>query len=190
MLSFLLSISEQKYHDRIYYIYENFEQELLNYTSIKLQRVYEEKIHSLREDTEDIVYNTLAIIALNIKDIDFTRPYDEIRAYVYTILNREIYDYYVREEFIAEFGDSNACSDEEWLERINIHEENEFIKDAIRSLPEPYNSTLYLRYVEKLSVEEIAKITKRAPSTVYSRLSNGKRLLEAYLKEKGMKIDK
>ena len=44
MLSFLLSISEQKYHDRIYYIYENFEQELLNYTSIKLQRVYEEKI--------------------------------------------------------------------------------------------------------------------------------------------------
>lgn len=40
-----------------------------------------------------------------------------------------------------------------------------------------------------MSVEQIAKIANRAPSTIYSRLTTGKDLLEVYLKNKGVKIN-
>lgn len=190
MLSFLLSIIEQEYHDQIIYVYKTFEQELLNYTESKLQYAYREKVHSLKEDTEDIVYNALATIALSIKDVDFDRSYAEIRAYVYTILNREMYDYYAYEDQIIELDNDTVYStDDDFVQKLIIEEENRFIKNAIRALPEPYDSTLYLRYIEKMSVEQIAKITNKAPSTIYSRLATGKDLLEVYLKNKGVKIN-
>lgn len=190
MLSFLLSIIGQEYHDQIIYVYKTFEQELLNYTESKLQYAYREKVHSLKEDTEDIVYNALATIALSIKDVDFDRSYAEIRAYVYTILNREMYNYYAYEDQITELDNDIVYStDDDFVQKLMIEEENRFIKNAIRALPEPYDSTLYLRYIEKMSVEQIAKIANRAPSTIYSRLTTGKDLLEVYLKNKGVNIN-
>lgn len=190
MLNFILSITPIDVHDKILYIYETFEQELLNYTSTRLYLYYESKVHSIKEDTEDIVYNTLAEIALNINRIDLNRPKGEIRAYVYTILKRIMYDYFNYEEPMIDIDTIDLPSDDfNFTQKIINDYENEIAKEAIRSLPEPYNTTLYLRYVENMKVEEIAKITNKAQSTIYSRLTKGKDLLEVYLKNKGVKIN-
>ena len=190
MLNFILSITPIDAHDKILYIYETFEQELLNYTSTRLYLYYESNVHSIKEDTEDIVYNTLAEIALNINRIDLNRPKGEIRAYVYTILKRIMYDYFNYEEPMIDIDTIDLPSDDfNFTQKIINDYENEIVKEAIRSLPEPYNTTLYLRYVENMKVEEIAKITNKAQSTIYSRLTTGKDLLEVYLKNKGLKIN-
>ena len=101
-----------------------------------------------------------------------------------------MYNYYAYEYQITELDNDIVYStDDDFVQKLMIEEENRFIKNAIRSLPEPYDSILYLRYIEKMSVEQIAKITNKAQSTIYSRLTTGKDLLEVYLKNKGLKIN-
>lgn len=101
-----------------------------------------------------------------------------------------MYNYYAYEYQITELNNDIVYStDDDFVQKLMIEEENRFIKNAIRALPEPYDSILYLRYIEKMSVEQIAKISNRAPSTIYSRLTTGKDLLEVYLKNKGVTIN-
>lgn len=51
------------------------------------------------------------------------------------------------------------------------------VEMELRSLPEPYRTTVILRDLEELSCEEIAKITRAAAGTVRSRLARGRQAL-------------
>jgi RNA polymerase sigma-70 factor (ECF subfamily) len=51
------------------------------------------------------------------------------------------------------------------------------VEVELRSVPEPYRTTVILRYLEELSCEEIAKITRAPAGTVRSRLTRGRQAL-------------
>lgn len=64
-------------------------------------------------------------------------------------------------------------------------ENQHFLIDTVKQLPEKYRVVIHLFYYEELSVEEIAKITQSRASTVRTRLTRARRLLKGLLDEKG-----
>ncbi len=66
-----------------------------------------------------------------------------------------------------------------------IGNENQLLIEIVKQLPEKYRVVIHLFYYEELSIKEIAKITKSKASTVRTRLTRARRLLQSWLKEKG-----
>ena len=64
-------------------------------------------------------------------------------------------------------------------------DENQLLIDIVKQLPEKYRVVIHLFYYEDLSIKEIAKITKSQASTVRTRLTRARRLLQRWLKEEG-----
>jgi RNA polymerase sigma-70 factor (ECF subfamily) len=74
-----------------------------------------------------------------------------------------------------------------------IHEEIKLhVEQELRSVPEPYRTTVILRDLEEMSYEEIAEITEVSLGTVKSRLTRGRdalrQRLTAYVREVGPQI--
>ncbi len=57
------------------------------------------------------------------------------------------------------------------------------VLEAIMNLPEKYKDLIYLHYYEGYSVEEIAALMKKNPSTLRSRLGRAREILKKYLEE-------
>lgn len=55
------------------------------------------------------------------------------------------------------------------------------VLDAVLALPEKYRITIYLHYYEGYTAPEIAKITRRTVSGVYTLLARGKTMLKEAL---------
>ncbi len=66
-----------------------------------------------------------------------------------------------------------------------VIDENQRLIDIVKQLPEKYRVVIHLFYYEDLSIKEIAKITKSQASTVRTRLTRARRLLQRWLKEEG-----
>lgn len=65
-------------------------------------------------------------------------------------------------------------------------EDEEEIKNTLQlvlDLPNKYKISIYLYYYEGLSTEEIAKHTKKSPSTIRTHLQRGRNLLKIRLEE-------
>lgn len=60
-------------------------------------------------------------------------------------------------------------------------EQNELLTEVLK-LPEKYKTVIYLYYYEEYSIKEISKILKSNESTIGTRLSRGKSILEDKLK--------
>lgn len=60
-------------------------------------------------------------------------------------------------------------------------EQNEILSEVL-NLPEKYKTVIYLHYYEDYSIKEISKILKTNESTIGTRLSRGKSILENKLK--------
>jgi RNA polymerase sigma-70 factor, ECF subfamily len=55
------------------------------------------------------------------------------------------------------------------------------VREAIRSLAAPYREVTVLRYLEQLTVDEIAEVTGQRPNTVEVKLHRARRQLEQLL---------
>ena len=64
-------------------------------------------------------------------------------------------------------------------------DENQRLIDIVKQLPEKYRVVIHLFYYEELSIKEIAKITKSKASTVRTRLTRARKLLQRWLNEEG-----
>ncbi len=67
--------------------------------------------------------------------------------------------------------------------QVSIPEPDRTVYAAVLSLPASYRTVIHLYYFEGLSVSEIAAACGCAPGTIKSRLSRGRDLLRASLKE-------
>ena len=67
--------------------------------------------------------------------------------------------------------------------QVSIPEPDRTVYAAVLSLPASYRTVIHLYYFEGLSVSEIATACGCAPGTIKSRLSRGRDLLRASLKE-------
>lgn len=59
--------------------------------------------------------------------------------------------------------------------------DQQYVLDAVLSLPAKYKDTIYLYYFEGYSAKEIAKILKRSENTIFSLLSRGRSMLKDIL---------
>lgn len=83
---------------------------------------------------------------------------------------------------LTSFWNKNRTGDDVLL-LISQGETNEStnqneVMEAILNLPEKYKDLVYLHYYEGYSIEEIAKMMGKNPSTLRSRLSRAKSLLK------------
>lgn len=74
------------------------------------------------------------------------------------------------------------------LELVSDHKESSLItslslKEAIKTLRQPYRTVIILYYYEDLSIAQIAKITNATTVTVKQRLSRARKQLREVLKE-------
>lgn len=63
------------------------------------------------------------------------------------------------------------------------HEQGEYLKGAMRQIPEEQRETILLRFQEGMSLEEIAAVTHAPLSTVKSRLYRGLEAMAGLVKE-------
>ena len=174
------------------YLYSTYKVDMLTYTVHILRTKYSNVFHSPKHDAEDIVSNAFWKVFRNIDMIDRDRSEAEIKAYLFTVLNHQIYDHCRRSKstvFIDDVENYLSDDEEDVLERIATSQENELVKRAIARLPEPYSSTLTLHYLTGESPKEISKLLGVSASTVYARICEGKRKLLIYLKEEGVNVD-
>lgn len=78
---------------------------------------------------------------------------------------------------MEEISDPALCGTEERLTTILT------LKDAVKSLKQPYRTAVILFYYENLSVLKIAQITETTPAAVKKRLSRARNMLKELLKE-------
>lgn len=83
--------------------------------------------------------------------------------------------YRVHNDALLLFAEGDACENTEYTE----------VMEAVFNLPEKYKDLVYLHYYEGYSIEEIAKVTGKKPSTLRSRLSKAKTLLRKQCREGG-----
>lgn len=84
----------------------------------------------------------------------------------------------------SSFFRRNTLPLEDYIEILDFPtQEASGIFEAVLALPEKYRIVIHLFYYEDYSVSEIADILKLSPGNVKTRLSRGRNLLRAELKE-------
>lgn len=66
-------------------------------------------------------------------------------------------------------------------EAASLDNEQQYVLDAVLSLPLKYKDAIYLYYFEGYSAKEIANILKKSEGTVFSLLSRGRVMLKEIL---------
>jgi len=135
-------------------------------------------------------------IALDITQDTFTKTWeylsagkeiDNMRAFLYQVARNAIIDWSRKKksesldaltETGLEFG-----SDDEVKQTENSIDAKQAAK-LIDDLPDKYRDILYFRYVEDLSVQEIADITGERENTVSVRVHRGVKLIEELFNKK------
>lgn len=62
-------------------------------------------------------------------------------------------------------------------------EEENWVIDVVKQLPQKYRVVIHLFYYEELSIEEISHVLKTKPSTVRTQLTRARKRLKELLKE-------
>ncbi|MGH9374994.1 MAG: RNA polymerase sigma factor [Terriglobia bacterium] len=144
-------------------------------------------------DAADVVQNVFIKIIRGIKQF---HKNSSLKTWIYRIAVHEALNYkrsWFRRRRREVFSlDDEPCDDRSIggpgctqpqtpYELLEQSERGEIVARALRSLAEPYRTTVLLREVEDLSYEEIAGIVGVAEGTVKSRLKRGRDLLRRKL---------
>ncbi len=137
-------------------------------------------------DAEDAVQDAFIAIARNMDCLGDVREISTISYLLKTARNMAL-NHRARSRSDELVGDDCfdglVAVDEEQLERLCQQEDAEKILSAIKSLPQIYCDVMSYRYLNGLSVDEIAQVTQRKAVTVKKQLARGKMLLKAALEE-------
>lgn len=128
-----------------------------------------------REDTQDLVQDTF------VKAFRFFHRYDSRYAFstwLYTIARRTVYNHYRRTKYTEtidfEIADEGTRPDDE-AERSDT---SESVWSLVKGLKADYREALALKYVDDLSVKEIAQIMDKSQTNVKILLFRGRNQLK------------
>lgn len=180
MLQFLLAISDESDHDKILYLFNKYEKHMLRFATSKFKNMGR---WNYTLDAEDSVQSAFVKITAYIKNVDFSRGENDVKNYVFAILNNEIHNL-VRDNAVFEEFDEEVYSELEYdiTEELNIKQRYNEVVRAIENLDLKYSTTLFLFYCKEITVNEISDMMGISAKTVYTRLSRGKVLLLESLK--------
>lgn len=184
MLQFLLTLTDEGNQSKVERIYHTYYDLMMKYALSKFNTF---QSSNCQYDAEDAVQTTFIKIVRYINNINFSRSENDVKSYVFSILNNEICN--ILNESKNTFEDfenfEDFCIENEYnfLEEIEIQEKYIDVVKAIENLDEKYSTILYLVFCKGLSINQITEIMGISTKTVYTRLSRGKKLLIDSLKE-------
>ena len=173
MLTFLLTIADEQYHQQIERLFKRYHKPMLRYAK---HRFYIANRNNFEFDAEDAVQSTFEKIARYAHIVPFGRPEKELEAYVYAILQNEISKILQEPEMICEdianYVDLGSAQD--LGEKIRIRDRYDTVVALFKTIDPKYSTVLMLYYCEEMTVKEIAKMLVLSEKTVYTRLHRGK----------------
>lgn len=152
----------------------------MNSNQRKFSKIYDAHVESIyrfiyiKVNSQDIAQDLTSEVFLKVWKSYQKQDIKNARAFLYTTARHTVIDYYrtnkntISLESIADIEDSgqNVEKDEEISSNIAL------IQEKIKNLKEDYQNIIILRYVDDLSITEIAKIldkSKGAARTLLSR---------------------
>ena len=127
-------------------------------------------------DAEDAVQNAL----LKLYRLRHTIPEDPrvCRAYVLTAAKRAALDLKEKEKKSVNIDDLVLSEKGDLFDDIAASEDYDRLLSVLRDLPDLYREVLMLRYVQELSVKEIAQLLGRNEWAIRKQLARGKALVQ------------
>ncbi|MBH0156558.1 sigma-70 family RNA polymerase sigma factor [Fictibacillus sp. 5RED26] len=154
---------------------------------VYLMRCYGEEIKRLVytfvknwQQAEDITQDVY--IALYTK-LDTFRGESALKSWIYTIAINKSKDFlkswsYRKLAFTDKFTASSNGSVDSAEDGVVSNSEDELLYQAVLSLPIKYREVILLHYYKEFSIREICELLKISESTVKTRLSRGRKVLQ------------
>lgn len=130
-----------------------------------------------RHDSEDVTSQVFLAMVRGLPK--WKRNQVPFIAWLYRLATNAIYSWMRRQRFRKWIGLSNDPST-----AIEPLDEIEEVVFALQQIPEPYQQTLTLYYLEQLSITTVAQVLGIAEGTVKSRLTRGRSLLKELLESR------
>jgi RNA polymerase sigma-70 factor (ECF subfamily) len=133
------------------------------------------------EDAQDLTQDTLLAALTYLSN---GNPINDIRGWLLTVLNRKFY-YKLRQKYkisIVSIGEETELTDEtDYYESIGNSDEAESLRRAVAHLSKLHREVIVRYYMNRDSIEKIARELGTPQGTVKSRLSTGRKLLKKEL---------
>ena len=143
-------------------------------------------------EAEDAVQTAFLGIARQIKRIPAGNP-QIVRAYVLTAAKNAALNMLPKRQQqneLLSISEFDIADDHNLFDQIASSQDYELLFKAIRKLPAIYREVLMLKYVQGLTMKEIAALLDRKAATVHQQITRGKKLLIAQCREEGMDFAK
>lgn len=180
MLVFLLSLADENDRDKVEEIYHRYHVDMYKIARHKLKGR-----PNADSEAEEAVQNAFVKIIEHFDKIRFNEPEEVRRSYYYTIVTHETIAILSREPKTLSLEDyeNTISDDDDFIRRLCIRTDYARVVNAIIDMDDRYSIPLQLKYLEMMSVKEIATILDAKPKTVYSLIHRGKLLLVKSLGE-------
>ena len=167
MLLFLSAIADEDNREAIVYLYDRYHGDMLK-TAARVLGDAKSRVL----DSEDAVQNAF------LKIIKYWNE-RRMRAYVMAVVTNEALTILQKDAIAVDLDEvaDSVISDDDFAERLCIKDQYRRVVEEITKLDDRYSIPLQMRYVEELSVNQIAELLGISPKTVYTNLRRGKILL-------------
>lgn len=187
MLSFLLSICDPKYHDRITMLVNKYHDDLMIYAKHILKTA---GVSSYQYDAQDVVQNLYMKLSKYCEKVRFYENPIIMKGYLKKILKNEAMTFLKDFEYLESLDDVyyEVIDEDSFIEMLNSKERYEEVVSEIYSMKEIYSYTLSYRFCDEMDVANIAKMLGVQEKTVYTRIERGKKLLLDSLQRREMNV--
>lgn len=176
MLAFLLSICDEKHHDKAEYLFYTYHDKMLQLSRNRLRKFGR---YDCLQDVEDIVQESFVCILKYIHRINFDADPAVLECYILKIVGNEVLKHLklknkCPQKYIEDIEESIYDSSAEIeFERIETKDEYNAVLAELKAMDERYSVPLLMQYCVDLSAQEIADILGVPLKTVYTRLARG-----------------
>ena len=121
------------------------------------------------------------------------------RTWIFKIAKNKLFDYYRKQysqktEILAlddQMADELSDPKQSIEEHLQVTFESQQVRECLSQLPQQYRIMLLLKYVEEISVKEIAQIIDKSPKSVESMLQRAKgAFIKQYQEKEGLQNGK
>lgn len=176
MLSFLLSICDPQYHDKIEMLVKTYHDDLIIYAKSILKRA---GVSNYEYDAEEVVQNLYMKIVKYCASVRFYESPIVMKGYLKKILKNEAMTFLKDLDYLESLDDKEylAVDEEDFFNAMQAKERYHEVLDAIHGLKDIYSYSLGFRFCDEMEIPDIAKLMGVPEKTVYTRIERGKKLL-------------
>lgn len=169
-------------------IYDQYSEKIYRFIFFKVSNI---------QEAEDITSEVFLKAWQYLVDRDKNETIENLNAFLYTVARNSIIDFYRKKskeaaneaEFNHDVVGQVADESQDIEEKIIIGSEMQTIQDAIKDLKEEYRELITLRYLNELSIKEIASILDKSRGAVRVSLFRATKTLKSILEGQGKETE-